>query len=113
MHELSLAMEVIELAVREAEKNRISVILEMEIEVGDLSGVEADTFRSALEMIVRDTILENTLINVVRTPALGYCSNCNNEYEMRERLATCPLCRAYPSAIRGGQDFRLVSILAE
>jgi len=113
MHELSLAMEVIELAEKEAEKNRVSVILEMEIEVGDLSGVEAETFRSALEMIVRDTILENTQINVVRTPALGYCSNCNNEYEMRERLAACPLCRAYPSAIRGGQDFRLVSILAE
>lgn len=113
MHELSLAMEVIELAAREAEKNSVTDIFEIEIEVGDLSGVEAETFQSALEMIVKDTLLEHTLIRVNRTPAIGSCMNCSKEFDMKERLSTCPHCHGYPSEIRGGQDFRVVSILAE
>lgn len=113
MHELSLALEVIELASREAEKNGVSAVLEMEIEVGDLSGVEAETFQSALEMIVKDTLLENTLIQIKRTPAIGTCSSCNTEFEMKERMAACPDCHSFPSMIAGGQDFRVLSILAE
>ncbi len=113
MHELSLAMEVIELASRESKKNGVSKIFEMEIEVGDLSGVEADTFQSALEMIVKDTLLENTLIQINRQPATGKCTDCNQAFEMKERMATCPTCHCFPSEISGGQEFRVVSILAE
>lgn len=113
MHELSLALEVIDLASREAEKNGVSEILEMEIEVGTLSGVEADIFHSALEMIVKNTLLENTLIKINRTPAIGLCNECNKEFEMQERMATCPVCHCFPIEIKGGQDFRVISILAE
>jgi hydrogenase nickel incorporation protein HypA/HybF len=113
MHELSLALEVIELAKREAEKNGVSTIFEMEIEVGDLSGVEAETFQSALEMIVKCTLLEHTLINISRQPAIGRCNSCYKVFEMNERMATCPDCHCFPSGISGGQEFRVVSILAE
>jgi hydrogenase nickel incorporation protein HypA/HybF len=113
MHELSLALEVIELASREAEKNDVSTILEMEIEIGDLSGVEAETFQSALEMVVKNTLLENTHIHINRTPATGKCSDCNKVFEMNERMATCPVCNSFPNEISGGTDFRVVSILAE
>jgi len=51
MHEFSMALEVISLAQREAEKNSANAIQEITIEVGDLSGVEADAFESALGLI--------------------------------------------------------------
>ena len=57
MHELSLAMEVIDLATREAQKNGVSIIREILLEVGALSGVEADAFQWGLEMLIKDTIL--------------------------------------------------------
>ena len=113
MHELSLAMEVVELAAREAQKHGVSRILEMEIDVGDLSGVDAETFQSALEMVVGNTLLEKTLIRVMCKPGRGVCSDCNEEFEMRERLSRCPLCNGFPSEISGGEEFRVVSLVAE
>ena len=113
MHELSLAYEVIELAKREIIKNKVTTIFEMEIEVGDLSGVEADAFQSALEMIAKNTLLEQTLFHINRQPAKGRCSTCDLEFEMKERMATCPVCQRFPSEISGGQEFRVSSILAE
>ena len=113
MHELSLALEVIGLAQREAGKNGVSAIREILIEVGDLSGVEADSFQWGLEMLVKGTILEDAVVNLIRTPGIGKCSACNIEFEMKNRIDTCPHCGCFPSEIRGGQEFRVVSLLAE
>ena len=113
MHEFSLAIEVINLAQREAEKNFAESIQEITIEVGDLSGVEADAFESALELLVKDSILENAAINIVRTSGKGKCNACNFEFEMKYRMATCPKCQCFPSEISGGEEFRVVSLVVE
>jgi hydrogenase nickel incorporation protein HypA/HybF len=113
MHELSMAMEVIELVQHEADKNGVSDIEEILIEVGDLCGVEADIFQSALEMVVKDTLLENASVRIIRTPGKGKCSTCNMEFEMKNRLDFCPDCGCFTSEVSGGQEFRVLSILAE
>ncbi len=113
MHEFSLAIEVIDLVQREAEKNLAASIREITIEVGDLSGVEADAFESALELLVKDSILANANINIVRTAGKGKCNACNNEFEMKYRMATCPKCQCFPSEISGGEEFRVVSLVIE
>ena len=113
MHEFSLAIEVINLAQREAEKNQAATIREITIEVGDLSGVEADAFESALELLVRDSMLENAKINIIRASGKGKCNACNFEFEMKYRMATCPKCQCFPSEISGGEEFRVVSLVVE
>lgn len=106
-------MEVIELAQREAGKNGVSLIREIRIEVGRLSGVEADAFQSALEMLVSNTILQDAVLQIIQTPGKGSCHACNTVFEMKHRLDTCPQCGCFPSVISGGQEFRIVSLLAE
>ena len=113
MHELSMAMEVIELVQHEADKNRVSNIEEILIEVGDLCGVETDIFQSALEMVVKDTLLENSHVRITHTPGKGKCNACNMEFEMKNRLDLCPDCGCFVSEVSGGQEFRVLSILAE
>jgi hydrogenase nickel incorporation protein HypA/HybF len=113
MHEFSMAIEVINLAQREAEKNSATSIREITIEVGDLSGVEADAFMSALELLVDDSILHKAKICIVKTPGKGLCNGCNLEFEMNQRMATCPICQCFPSSISGGDEFRVVSLLVE
>ncbi|MCX6269471.1 MAG: hydrogenase maturation nickel metallochaperone HypA [Bacteroidetes bacterium] len=113
MHELSLALEVIELVQREAGKQGLSAIQEILIEVGDLSGVEADAFQSALELLVKNTILNDAVVKIIQTHGKGICAACNKEFEMKNRLDTCPGCLCFPSEITGGKEFRVLSLLAE
>jgi hydrogenase nickel incorporation protein HypA/HybF len=113
MHELSLATEVINLACREAKKANAGLIEEITIEVGDLSGVEADAFESALELMVRDSILGKAIINIIRTPGRGRCISCDLEFVMNQRMATCPECKAFPSEVKGGTEFRVLSMVIE
>ena len=113
MHELSLALEVVDLASREAEKNRIAAIMEITIEVGNLSGVEADAFEMALDLVVKDTLLENAGRKIIRITGKGRCTACDLEFEMKNILNCCPECNCYPSEIIGGREFRVVSITGE
>ena len=113
MHEFSMAIEVISLAEREAEKNKAHTISEIIIEVGDLSGVEADAFESALGLLVKGSMLDNALVSILRIPGRGRCNACDQEFEMNHRMATCPKCRCFPSEINGGQEFRVVSLMVE
>ncbi len=110
MHEFSMAIEVINLAQREAVKNKANSIQKITIEVGDLSGVDADAFESALGLLVKDSILDQALVTLIRTPGLGRCNSCNDEFEMNHRMATCPKCQCFPSEISGGEEFRVVSL---
>jgi hydrogenase nickel incorporation protein HypA/HybF len=113
MHEFSMAVEVINLAEREADKAMAKIIQEITIEVGDLSGVEADAFESALGLLVKDSILDKALINIKRIPGKGKCNSCNYIFEMNQRMATCPKCQAFPSEVSGGNEFRVLSLVVE
>ena len=108
-----MAIEVINLVQREAAKSKANSIQEITIEVGDLSGVDADAFESALGLLVKDSILDQALVSLVRTPGTGKCNNCNETFEMSHRIATCPKCQCFPSEISGGEEFRVVSLTIE
>jgi hydrogenase nickel incorporation protein HypA/HybF len=113
MHEFSLAGEVIKLACDEAEKHNALTVSEITIEVGNFSGVEAEAFESALGLLSEDSILEKARLNIVRIKGKGICPACYKEFEMDQRMDTCPECNLFPSEIKGGNEFRVVSLMIE
>ncbi len=113
MHEFSLAGEVIRLAEREAAKHAALSVTEITIEVGNFSGVEADAFNEALMIVAEGTVMADASINLIRIAGKGMCPSCNREFEMNHRMDTCPECNSFPSEIRGGTEFRVVSLVIE
>jgi hydrogenase nickel incorporation protein HypA/HybF len=113
MHEFSLATEVIDLAKNEAEKHNALAISEITIEVGTFSGIEAEAFEAALSLLSEGSILEKARLNIVRVKGRGICTTCNNEFEMDQRIDICPECQSFPSEVKGGNEFRIVSLMIE
>jgi hydrogenase nickel incorporation protein HypA/HybF len=113
MHEISLAGEVVKLAQYEAEKNKARSVSEITIEVGNFSGVEALAFKEALGLVSQGSILEKAMLNIVRIKGRGVCHACGREFDMDQRTDTCPGCDSFPSEIKGGNEFRVVSLLIE
>jgi hydrogenase nickel incorporation protein HypA/HybF len=110
MHEYSLAQDVIRLAEYEAEKNNARIVSEITIEIGNMSGVDADAFESALGLIKENSVLQDAYLNIIRIWGRGVCNACNKEFEMNQRMDTCPECGSFPSEIKGGNEFRVVSL---
>lgn len=113
MHEFSLATEVIKLAESEAEKAHAVSVQEISIEVGSLSGVEADAFETALGLLIRGSVLHSSEIKILKTSGKGRCNSCDKEFEMLHRMVSCPKCGAFPSVVSGGSEFRILSLIIE
>jgi hydrogenase nickel incorporation protein HypA/HybF len=61
MHELSIVMNIIDIAQKESSKANAAIIDEIEIDIGDFSTVEMDAFDFAWQQAVKETILENAV----------------------------------------------------
>jgi len=111
MHELTLALAIVEMAVSEAEKNHAGPIGEIEIEVGSLSGVDADALEFVLPFAAMNTRLERTAVKMIRTEGKGWCPRCDRAFAMAEAWTQCPLCGTPAGKILSGEELRIVSMM--
>jgi len=78
MHELSLAMSILDVAAKEIEKYNTVRVQEIQLEVGALSGVDAEALEFALSFAVKNSFLEGASVKIIHTEGLGLCSRCND-----------------------------------
>lgn len=110
MHELSIALEVIDIANDYARLADSSVATEIEIEVGELSGVEYEAFDFALEVSKKNTVLEKAKINILKIKGKAKCNNCNAEFETENLYGICPSCKQNNFNIVDGKQLKVKTI---
>lgn len=110
MHELSVAMNIIEIASDQAKINNLSVIDEIEIEIGRLSGVEIEALKFVMEIATKETILENSRTIFTLIPGLARCMICSTEFLINDFSEQCPECKQYNFHIIQGQELRVKSL---
>lgn len=67
MHELSLAVELVERAAEIARREQAKKVTEIEVMIGDLSGVDAEAFAFAFPEAARGTVLADASLKIERT----------------------------------------------
>ena len=77
MHELSIAMSIVELAQEEAEKRGVE-ILAVHLKLGPLSGVVADALLGSFEMAAAGTPLEKSRLLIEEAAIVVFCPQCQD-----------------------------------
>jgi len=95
MHELSIVMNIIEIANGEAVKANVSKIDEIELEMGWLSNIEMSAFDFAWQEAVKSTVLENAERIIVRLGGKAVCLDCNLSFDIDNLYDQCPVCRSH------------------
>ncbi|MFK5856714.1 MAG: hydrogenase maturation nickel metallochaperone HypA [Bacteroidota bacterium] len=113
MHEFSIAMSIIEIAETEARSANSEKILSMELNIGTMAGIEFYALDTAMEMAVKQTLLENTSIKVNKIQAIARCTDCNYEFPINHITDECPKCNCLFSDIISGKELKIKSIVIE
>lgn len=113
MHELSIALSIIDLAEEETRRQNGSSILELELELGPFSGVEHEGLKFALETIVTDTMLQQAIIRFVETTAESVCKDCMHSFQPNSLYAPCLHCGSHRTTLVKGNELRIKSILID
>lgn len=112
MHEMSLALSIMELVTTEAEAAGARRINRIELEVGTLAGVMIDSLRFCLEAAVRETAAAGAELAIHEIAARGRCTACGVESTMAGLITACPSCGHF-LAVEKGRELRVVSITVD
>ena len=86
MHELSIALEVVDLVTTRAGGARVKRVV---VEVGVLSAVVPDALAFSFQIATSGTNAAGAELQIVEREAEGRCRRCQVESRQRDLLATC------------------------
>ena len=110
MHELSIAMSIVDAAVEEAQRRGVQVSA-VHLRLGALSGVVKDALMFSYEVACQDTPLMGSQLIVEDVPVIVFCARCQQELPLRSvQLFVCPKCGAPTMDVRQGKELEVFAL---
>jgi hydrogenase nickel incorporation protein HypA/HybF len=110
MHELSIAMSIIELADEEAARRGVQVEA-VHLRLGALSGVVRDALLSCYEMVCEGTPLQGSRLLVEDVPIVIFCTTCKAQRPLNSaQLFCCPECGTPSAEVVQGKELEVVAL---
>jgi len=113
MHELSIAVNIVEIAEDSARNANASNITAIELDIGTQSGVVLEALDLAMKSAVKNSMLENAEIRVNSIPAKARCADCGHVFLIEEIYQECPQCANPFCDVIEGKELRVKKIIAE
>ena len=77
MHELGIVVHVINQIEELAKKNKVNRVVELTLEVGEVSGVVKEYFVDAFNWAIKKTeYMKECKLNYVTIQGISYCQDC-------------------------------------
>lgn len=86
MHELGIAMEVVDTVTRRASPARVRRVV---LEVGALTAVLPDSLRFCFDLATAGTTAEGATLEIVERPGRARCRACGAEVELLRPFGRC------------------------
>ena len=113
MHELSIAMSLVEVVQEEASKRSAIKVSKVEVEIGTMSGVEPEALLFAWELAIKDTIMDGAPLEIHTIRAKARCRECRTELIQEDFMNPCPSCGSFSFDLIQGRELRVTSITVE
>jgi hydrogenase nickel incorporation protein HypA/HybF len=111
MHELSIAMSMIELAEEESAKRGGAHVNAVHLKLGKLSGVVGTALLSSWELACEGTDLMGSRLVIEEIPIIGYCPVCRLQRPLNSmQWLVCPECNSAVSEIIQGRELQVFAL---
>jgi hydrogenase nickel incorporation protein HypA/HybF len=110
MHEMTIAMNIIDLVTSRATTENARQINRIELEVGELSGVMIDSLRFCFDLASRNTLAEGAELTIDAVPGHGTCHSCGRDFPINTITVLCPHCGNFGVEITRGKELKIRSI---
>lgn len=115
MHELSIAMSIVDMAEEEVEKaserHGGARVTAVHLKLGPLSGVVKMALENAFSLAREGTTLADAVLIVEEIPIVAFCPTCQAERTLPTMQSfRCPVCQTPVSDIRHGRELEVVAL---
>jgi len=110
MHELSIAMGIVDAALDEAQRRGVQVSA-VHLRLGALSGVVKDALLFSYEVACQDTALQGSRLIVEDVPVVVFCPQCQERKTLSSvQSFSCPECGAPTRDILQGKELEVFAL---
>ena len=111
MHELGIVVHVINQIEELAKKNNVKKVVELTLEVGEVSGVVEEYFVDAFNWAIKKTeFMKECKLNLIIIQGISYCEDCKKTYPTTEYGKECPYCHSGNTYLTTGKDVMIKDI---
>jgi hydrogenase nickel incorporation protein HypA/HybF len=113
MHELSIAMSIVEMAQEEAEQRHVQVSA-VHLRLGALCGVVKESLLFSYDMACADTCLQGSRLVIEEIPVAVFCPQCQERRALPSiQLFRCPQCGAATPDVVQGKELEVTALEVE
>jgi hydrogenase nickel incorporation protein HypA/HybF len=114
MHELSIALSLLDLARDEAARRGEAGLVAIHVRLGPLSGVVKESLLSAYDLAREQTDLADCRLEIEEMPIVIYCEHCGGERQPESpHLLLCARCGAPAARVVSGDELELTALEVE
>lgn len=111
MHELSIALEILDIVGKEAARHGAAVVRQVNLRVGDLSGVETESLAFSFDAVKSEKDLtRETVLAIERVPVKIRCAPCDGEFTGSGHMVICPICEGFDTELLQGDELEIEDI---
>jgi hydrogenase nickel incorporation protein HypA/HybF len=111
MHELSIAVSLIEAAEEEALKHHASSVTAVYLRLGSLAGVEKEALLFSYGLAAEGTALEGSKLVIEDSPVMVFCPVCRERRPIRSLQSfCCATCDAPAGEVVQGRELEVVGL---
>jgi hydrogenase nickel incorporation protein HypA/HybF len=111
MHELSIAMSIVEMAQEESDRRGQAQVLAVHLRLGRLSGVVKEALLSSYQMACESTALEGSQLLIEEIPVEVFCPTCDGPRAVASiQWFCCPECGTPTPTVLRGKELEVVAL---
>ena len=112
MHELSMALSLIDQVREIAERESVDQVRSITVTIGVLCGVDRSSFEFCFPLAAKDTLVASARLIIEEDPARICCRKCgqNGVADSVLAMTLCPTCGTGHLTVSGGEAFVLKSL---
>ena len=113
MHEMSIALSVLDSLEKESRRFPGGRIAKVGLRVGELAGVDSGSLDFCLEAAVRGTRWEPVIFEIESCPRRHRCAHCQRTFIVTDYDVKCPSCGDSQTMFAGGDELELAYLEVE
>jgi len=114
MHELSIALNILDFAAQEAERRGGVAVRAVHLKLGSLAGVAKESLVSAYDLAREGSSLADWRLVVEEIPVVVYCPACRSEHRVTSFPELCCSCCGAPAGeVVHGRELEIVALEIE
>lgn len=114
MHELSIALDIIDIARRQAERHGATFVRRINMRVGPLSGVVPDALAFSFATAAEETAISGAVLHIDEVPLTAWCGACAAVHVIERAYDLhCPVCGSPVMDVWTGSELEITSMEIE